>query len=125
MKKKRKSFTLTSIDYRVFITLYELEKMSLYAKPQGLVETFLGENKYEHLLAYNTLKNYSSKRLSMRLKILLRKNYLGLKYNQETDDIYYCLKESGKKEAIEYLSKHKTPFKKVINKIEDNIVFIK
>lgn len=125
MKKNRKTFSLTSIDYRVFITLYELEKMSLYAKPQGLVEVFLGENKYECLVTYKTLKNYSSKRLSMRMKILLRKNYLGLKYDKETDDMYYCLKEAGKKEAIEYLAKHKTPFKKVTDKIEDNIVLIK
>ena len=124
MKKRNKAFSLNALDFRIFITLYELEKDNLYAKSNGITKILKGENDFTHISTFKTLKNISSKKLSLRMKILLRKGYLALKFFNDNEELYYCLKELGRKETITYLSKHKKPFKKFEEKEDDLIVKI-
>ena len=124
MIKKKVKFSLTSLDYRVFITLLELEKENLFARPLGLILIFKGESEYSNISTFRTLKNITSKRLSMRMKILLRKGYLSLKYNSNDGQLYYCLTNLGKLTATEYKNSHENVFKKYDKIIDRGIAKI-
>lgn len=125
MNKKKRFFALNALDYRIFITLFELEKEEMFAKPFGLLLIFKGESEFSYLSAFRTLKNISSKKISLRMKILLRRNYLGLKFNPEDNELYYCLTNLGRKAAIEYSANHKNGFKKYDKIIDNGIVKIR
>lgn len=128
MNKLNSSFKLSALDYRIFLTLQQLEERHLYTNALGLYEIFLGLDvvkEYDWLTTFKTLKNTNSKHISMRLIILKRRGYIKLIYNPKDEQMYYGLTSSGKISLSDYLKKSKKTFKKFIEKTKKNIVEIK
>lgn len=127
MKKTKKTFSLCALDYRIFQTLKELNKDGYFTNARGIYEIFTGHvtaSTFSYLSTYMTLKNITSKKISMRLKLLLRKKYVGLIYNPDDEEVYYSLAPSGEIQLAKFTEKHSSPFKRFNANEKCNVVKI-
>ena len=127
VRTKKSTFKLGLLDYRLFLTMDELEKINKFSNAKGFYDIFIGSvcaDEYSNLSTFHTLKNMTSKKISMRLINLLRHKYVSLIYCEKNEQLYYRLTNLGKVALSEYNGKKKKLLKKFVEQKEENIVEI-
>lgn len=129
MKKSEVKKDLNLSQYKVLISVYELNLKELYPTHRGVYNILTGAEDNETIL-YTNLRTYGSlisiqkRRASAIINSLIKSNLLEEVFDRETDELYLKVTSEGEYKASFYLHKHKDRIKKVERKIKKEIIHL-
>ena len=108
-----KKFSPNLSQYKILVTIYELNSKNIFPLPEGVFHILNGDEKeFDTISTFSTLCTYTSKKISRLLLLLYRYGYVKKFYDENTDKLYLELSEFGYVQTKKFISKHPTPFKK-------------
>ena len=117
MGRIKKDYIPSTSEIKILDTVDILNSKNLYPLPQGIYKILSGSSEPEFIIyhdmpTYRTLTSFGSKHISRLIMMLLRNDYLGKIYDQNSDELYLKITDKGKAFLYHYHKKHKYSFQK-------------
>lgn len=122
MKSNKEKFIPTLIDIKIMLTIRSLNSLGYYPIGEGvykILHGILDEDTIEltSIPTFKTVISLPRKKISNRIFMLVRYQYIKKIYHQKSDELYLSLTEKGVIYLDDFLNKHKLQLvKKETNK---------
>ena len=124
-----KEYRVSIFDYKVLMTILNCNENYDFPTAYGVYKILKGIHdedsaKYVKSNTFSTSISTTSKRVAMRITMLIRNHYITRIYDANTDALYLKLTPLGESKAKDYLKSHKNSLKPKQAKQEISIVHI-
>lgn len=129
-KRKSSVFRLTTSHYKILETIFELNSINKYPTAKGVNNILSGKideetRNYSFIPTYGTLISFPGRKLCSYILNMVRREYIGYVYDENSDGLYLKLTLKGEEELFHYKRKHKNIYKKKSPHVKAEIIEIK
>ena len=129
MKDYDKKYSINVTQYKILVTVSELNKKSLYPSLKGLRNILSGSDdketvKYRDISTYSSLISVQKRTLASIVLMLVRSEFLTYKYDPKSDDMYLMITIKGNESIYDFKKHHKVSLISKEKTLRDEIVRI-